>query len=83
MSKQRLVSGIQPTGRMHLGNYLGAIQNWVALQNDYDAFFMIVDWHALTSVYENPASLRHDKYELALDLLAKFTFVLSGLLVVW
>lgn len=70
MIKQRLVSGIQPTGRMHLGNYLGAIQNWVRLQQDFDSFFMVVDWHALTSVYENPATLRADKYELALDLLS-------------
>ena len=69
MRKKRLVSGIQPTGRMHLGNYLGAIQNWVALQNEYDAFFMIADWHALTTLYENTSNLRDDKYALALDLL--------------
>lgn len=70
MSKKRLISGIQPTGRMHLGNYLGAIQNWVSLQDQFESFFMIADWHALTSVYENPALLRSDKYELALDLLS-------------
>lgn len=69
MEKQRLVSGIQPTGQMHLGNYLGAVQNWVELQNQYDAFFMIVDLHALTTVYEDPSELRKRKYELALDLL--------------
>lgn len=69
MGKQRLVSGIQPTGQMHLGNYLGAVQNWVDLQDHYDAFFMIVDLHALTTVYEDPSELRRRKYELALDLL--------------
>jgi tryptophanyl-tRNA synthetase len=69
MGKQRLVSGIQPTGQMHLGNYLGAVQNWVALQDEFDAFFMIVDLHALTTVYEDPSALRRRKYELALDLL--------------
>ena len=68
--KDILLSGIQPTGRMHLGNYLGAVQNWVALQNDYDCFFMVVDLHALTSVYENPAQLAVDKMNLAIDLLA-------------
>ena len=65
----RLLSGIQPTGKMHLGNYLGAIQNWVSLQSRFDSYFMIVDLHALTSVYENPAQLRIDKQNLALDLL--------------
>ena len=69
MGKQRLVSGIQPTGQMHLGNYLGAVQNWVTLQYEYDAYFMIVDLHALTTVYEDPSELRRGKYELALDLL--------------
>ena len=66
----RLLSGIQPTGKMHLGNYLGAIQNWVSLQSTYDSYFMIVDLHSLTSVYENPGQLRIDKQNLALDLLA-------------
>ena len=70
MTKQKLLSGIQPTGKMHLGNYLGAIQNWVKLQDTYDATLLIVDLHALTTVYDNPARLREDKYNLALDLLA-------------
>ncbi|MSR88830.1 MAG: tryptophan--tRNA ligase [Candidatus Margulisbacteria bacterium] len=70
MKKQRLVSGIQPTGKMHLGNYLGAVSNWVQLQHTYDAYFLIVDLHALTTVYDNPAKLREDKLNLAIDLLA-------------
>lgn len=70
MSRKRLVSGIQPTGRMHIGNYVGAISNWVTLQDKYEAFFLIVDLHSLTSVYENPAQLREDKLNLAIDLLA-------------
>lgn len=70
MSQPRLLSGIQPTGKMHLGNYLGAIQNWVTLQDHYESYFMVVDLHSLTSVYENPAQLRTDKQNLALDLLA-------------
>jgi len=68
--KKRLLSGIQPTGKLHLGNYLGAISNWVEMQDDYDAFYAIVDLHSLTTVYENPDALRNDKDEMALDLLA-------------
>src|SRR3974390_1512527 len=53
----RIFSGIQPTGNLHLGNYLGAIRNWVALQHDYECIFCIVDLHALT-VPQDPAELR-------------------------
>ncbi|MFC1617535.1 tryptophan--tRNA ligase [Candidatus Margulisiibacteriota bacterium] len=67
---QRLLSGIQPTGKMHLGNYLGAVSNWVKLQDEYESLFCIVDLHSLTTVYENPAQLRQDKLDLAIDLLA-------------
>jgi len=67
---QRLVSGIQPTGAMHLGNYWGAIKNWVTLQADYQTFFMIADLHSLTSVYDDPSRLRQDRYHLILDLLS-------------
>ena len=70
MIKKRLLSGIQPTGKMHLGNYLGAVTNWIELQDSYEAYYMIADLHALTSVYENPEKLRIDKKNLALDLLA-------------
>lgn len=68
--KKRLLSGIQPTGKMHLGNYLGAVSNWVELQHKYDSFFVIVDLHALTSVYDNPERLRRDKFDLAVDLIS-------------
>ena len=68
MTKQTLLSGIQPTGKMHFGNYLGAISNWVTLQHDYNAYFMMADLHALTSVYENPQKLREDKLNLAIDI---------------
>src|SRR5690348_1755830 len=53
----RIFSGIQPTGNLHLGNYLGAVRNWVALQHDYDCIFCIVDLHALT-LPQNPDELR-------------------------
>lgn len=67
--KGRVFSGIRPTGRAHLGNYLGAIKNYVALQDDYECIYCIVDLHALTTV-EDTINLRQNTYEMALDLLA-------------
>ncbi|NIS80440.1 MAG: tryptophan--tRNA ligase [Anaerolineales bacterium] len=65
----RVFSGARPTGRQHLGNYLGAIQNYVALQDDYDCIYCIVDLHALTTL-ETTSELRANTYEMALDWLA-------------
>src|ERR1700719_4338248 len=59
----RIFSGIQPTGNLHLGNYLGAIRNWVALQRDYECIFCIVDLHALT-MPQDPLELRHSTREV-------------------
>lgn len=67
--KGRVFSGARPTGRQHLGNYLGAIQNYVALQDDYDCIYCIVDVHALTTV-ETTQDLRKNTLEMALDWLA-------------
>jgi tryptophanyl-tRNA synthetase len=67
--KGRVFSGARPTGRQHLGNYLGAIQNYVALQKDYDSVYCIVDVHALTTV-ETTQELRLNTFEMALDWLA-------------
>jgi tryptophanyl-tRNA synthetase len=67
--KGRCFSGARPTGRQHLGNYLGAIKNYVALQDDYDCVYCIVDIHALTTV-EDTVNLRQNTYEMALDWLA-------------
>ncbi len=67
--KGRVFSGIRPTGRAHLGNYLGAFKNYVALQDDYECVYCIVDVHALTTV-EDTLNLKQNTYDLALDLLA-------------
>jgi tryptophanyl-tRNA synthetase len=67
--KGRVFSGIRPTGRAHLGNYLGAFKNYVALQDDYECVYCIVDLHALTTV-EDTLGLKQNTYELAIDLLA-------------
>jgi tryptophanyl-tRNA synthetase len=65
----RVFSGIRPTGRAHLGNYLGAFKNYVALQDDYECVYCIVDLHALTTV-EDTINLKQNTYDMALDLLA-------------
>ena len=67
--KARVLSGIQPTGSPHIGNYLGALKNWAKIQYDYDSIYCIVDLHAIT-VYQNPAELRTKIVELAGMLLA-------------
>jgi tryptophanyl-tRNA synthetase len=69
VKKGRVFSGIRPTGRAHLGNYLGAFKNYVALQNDYECVYCIVDIHALTTV-EDTLNLKQNTYDLALDMLA-------------
>ena len=67
--KKIVVSGIQPTGELHLGNYLGAIKNWVDLQDDYDCYFFIADYHSITIPYE-PAEKEKQTLDLAKDLVA-------------
>jgi tryptophanyl-tRNA synthetase len=67
--KNRIFSGIQPTGNLHLGNYLGAIRNWVALQEDFESIYCVVDLHAIT-VPQDPAQLRQSTREVAASLLA-------------
>jgi len=69
VKKGRVFSGARPTGRQHLGNYLGAIKNYVALQDDYECVYCIVDVHALTTL-ETTENLRQNSYEMALDWLA-------------
>ncbi|OAY54254.1 tryptophan--tRNA ligase, chloroplastic/mitochondrial isoform X1 [Manihot esculenta] len=66
--KKRIVSGVQPTGSIHLGNYLGAIKNWIALQNTYETLFFIVDLHAITLPYETQQLLRSTRETAAIYL---------------
>lgn len=65
-----ILSGMQPTGRLHLGNYEGALKNWVALQDQFEMYCCIVDWHALTAEYENTADLPEKIRQMAIDYLA-------------
>jgi len=70
MGKKRILSGARPTGKLHLGNYVGALENWVGLQRDYDCFYMVADWHALTSDYADTSSIRENIDSMVLDWLA-------------
>ena len=69
MPSSRIFSGIQPSGELHIGNYLGAVKNWVTLQNQYESFFCIVDYHAITVPYE-AADLRRRTRDMAVSLIA-------------
>jgi len=69
-NKRRVLSGMRPTGKLHLGNYVGALQNWVKLQEQYDCYFFVADWHALTTDYENTSSVKTNILEVATDWLA-------------
>src|SRR6201996_6633270 len=69
-SRARVLSGMRPTGRLHLGNYMGALYNWVRLQHEYECYFFIADWHALTTDYADVSKLPENTREVALDFLA-------------
>ena len=68
--RQRILSGMRPTGKLHLGNYVGALANWVKLQDQYDCYFFIADWHALTSDYADTSQIKQSSVEVMLDYLA-------------
>ena len=68
--KKRILSGMRPTGKLHLGHLVGALDNWVRLQDEYECFFMIADWHALMSEYENPKELKENLIDNVIDWLA-------------
>jgi tryptophanyl-tRNA synthetase len=66
---KRVLSGMRPTGKLHLGNYMGALHNWVRLQHEYDCYFFIADWHALTTDYADTSQIRPNTREVILDFL--------------
>lgn len=69
-SQQRVLSGMRPTGRLHLGHYHGVIKNWVKLQHEYECFLFVADWHALTTDYENPKVIGENIWDMVIDWLA-------------
>ena len=68
--KKRILSGMRPTGKLHLGHLVGALDNWKKLQDEYECFFMVADWHALMSEYENPRDLRENTIDNVIDWLS-------------
>ncbi len=69
-SRPRVLSGMRPTGKLHLGNYMGALANWVKLQDEYECYFFIADWHALTSDYADTSQVLNNTQDVMLDYLA-------------
>ena len=69
-TRPRVLSGMRPTGRLHLGNYMGALYNWVQLQHQYECYFFVADWHALTTEYADPSRVKQNVFDITLDFLA-------------
>ncbi len=69
-AEQRVLSGMRPTGALHLGHYHGVLQNWIRLQHEYECFFFVADWHALTTHYEDTADMSTNVWDMVVDWLA-------------
>src|SRR5579864_5365501 len=69
-TRKRVLSGMRSTGKLHLGNYVGALQNWVRMQDEYECFFCVADWHALTTDYADTSRVKLNAMDVALDWLA-------------
>ncbi len=69
-SSQRVLSGMRPTGKLHLGHYHGVLKNWVNLQNQHECYFFVADWHALTTHYDDPRILEKNVFDMVIDWLA-------------
>src|SRR3954453_11503939 len=69
-TRKRVLSGMRPTGKLHLGNYVGALQNWVGMQEKYECFFFVADWHALTTDYADTSRVKENSLDVAIDWLA-------------
>lgn len=70
MYAERVLSGMRPTGALHLGHYHGVLKNWVKLQHEYPCLFFVADWHALTTQYDNPQGIEKSSMDMVIDWLA-------------
>jgi len=70
MTQKRILSGMRPTGKLHLGHLVGALDNWIKLQDEYHCFFMVADWHALMSEYEDPSLMKANILDNVIDWLS-------------
>ena len=69
-NKKRILSGMRPTGKLHLGNYVGALENWIRLQNEYESFHFIADWHMLTTDLSHTSQISNNSIEVVIDWLS-------------
>lgn len=67
MVNKRVLSGMRPTGRLHLGHYFGALKNWVTIQENFECFYMVADWHALTSNYADTSEIKNNSIDMVID----------------
>ena len=67
---RRVLSGMRPTGRLHLGHYHGVLKNWLRMQHEFECFFFVADWHALTTEYENKDIVANSVWDMIIDWLA-------------
>jgi len=70
MNKKLILSGMRPTGNIHFGNYFGALENWINLQDSYDCKYFIADWHAMTTGYADTSNLTENTYQIIADYIA-------------
>ena len=70
MFPDRVLSGMRPTGSLHLGHYHGALKNWVRLQSEHECLFFVADWHALTTSYDDPGIIARSTWDMVIDWLA-------------
>ena len=70
MKDHRVLSGMRPTGQLHLGHYHGVLKNWARLQNEYDSYYFVADWHALTTHYDDPQIIEKNVWDMVIDWLA-------------
>ncbi len=70
MAKKRILSGMQPSGLLHLGNYYGALEKWIELQEEFECFYFVADWHSLTTLYEDPSHIKQYTFEVVVDWLS-------------
>lgn len=69
-NKKRIMSGMRPTGKLHIGHYMGVLKNWIAFQDEYESFFCVADWHALTTKYDQTENLRQNILDVVMDWVA-------------
>ena len=70
MYAEKVLSGMRPTGRLHLGHYHGVLANWIKLQHEHPCLFFVADWHALTTAYDEPGSITDNSRDMVIDWLA-------------